>query len=254
MHKIKVASYNISGGFYVGNEDEEYLDRAAVSSIDNKLLNEIIDTINNEDIDIICFQEVITTESVQYIEKIVENTALKNYEYHTLSPCNIIENTDAGLAILSKYPIDRTIKDFFPNPNIKFTTASGNTYSMYDKGYMISYIVLDNTHKLTVFNHHNFPFRRFRSTAKDNMSVFEHFNEVVFGNEPDIVLGDYNTEDFIDLVPELKNNYIRTIDRITTVDGKNFDEIMLKKDTKYSSKMLKGLSDHYMVMAEIEIK
>lgn len=254
MTKLKIASYNISGGFYVGNEDEEYLDRAAVSSIDNRLLTEIIDTINNEKIDIICLQEVITTESVQYIEKIVAGTELKHYDHITLSPCNIIENTDAGLAILSRYPIDRTIKDFFPNPNIKFTTASGNTYSTYDKGYMIAYIVLDNTHKLRIFNHHNFPFRRFGSTAKDNMTVFEHFNEVIFGNEPDIVVGDYNTEDYLELVPELSKNYIRTINAITTVDGKSFDEIMLKKDTHYSSKIIKGLSDHYMVTAEIEIK
>lgn len=253
MHKIKVASYNISGGFYVGNEDEEYLDRAAASSIDNKLLTEIIDTINNEDIDIICFQEIITTEAIKYIEKIVENTNLKHYDYYTLSPCNIIENTDAGLAVLSKYPINRTIKDLFPNPDIKFTTASGNTYSTYDKGYMIAHIAISNTLILRVFNHHNFPYRRFRSTAKDNMPVFEHFNEVILGNEPDIVLGDYNTDDFIDLVPELRNNYIRTIDSITTVDGKRFDEIMLKKGTKYSSKMIKGLSDHFMVMAEIEV-
>lgn len=253
MTKLKIASYNISGGFYVGNEDEEYLDRAAASTIDNRLLKEIIDTINNEDIDIICLQEVITTEAIQYIERIVEGTTLKHYDSFRLSPCNIIENTDAGLAIISKYPIDRTIKDFFPNPNIQFTTASGNTYSTYDKGYMISYIVIDNTLKLRVFNHHNFPYRRFRSTAKNNMPVFEHFNEVLLGNEPHIVLGDYNTDDFVDLVPELKNNYIRTIDAITTVDGKRFDEIMLRKGTKYSSKMIKGLSDHFMVMAEIEV-
>ena len=31
--KLKVANFNISGGFYIGNEDNEYLDREAVDKV-----------------------------------------------------------------------------------------------------------------------------------------------------------------------------------------------------------------------------
>ena len=40
MEKVnfKIASFNISGGFYIGNEETEYLDREAVDSVDDKLI------------------------------------------------------------------------------------------------------------------------------------------------------------------------------------------------------------------------
>ena len=36
--KLKIASYNVSGGFYIGDESTEYLDREASDKIDNRLL------------------------------------------------------------------------------------------------------------------------------------------------------------------------------------------------------------------------
>ena len=42
---LKVANFNICGGFYIGNEDTEYFDREAQDSVDNKLLKQIIDVI-----------------------------------------------------------------------------------------------------------------------------------------------------------------------------------------------------------------
>ena len=44
---LKIASFNISGGFYIGDESTEYLDREAVSSVDNKLLENIINYIKS---------------------------------------------------------------------------------------------------------------------------------------------------------------------------------------------------------------
>ena len=68
--KLKVASFNLSGGFYIGNEDTEYLDRESATTIDNRLQNQTIDIINDEKIDVICFQEIVTTEDVKYLETI----------------------------------------------------------------------------------------------------------------------------------------------------------------------------------------
>ena len=98
-NNFKAANFNISGGFYIGNEDTEYLDRETVDNVDNKLLNQIIDTINNENIDVICFQEIITTKEVEYLESIANNTELKYYDYYELSECNIVKNTNCGIAI-----------------------------------------------------------------------------------------------------------------------------------------------------------
>lgn len=49
--KLKIASYNVIGGFYIGDESTEYLDREAFDKIDNRLLKELIEIINKEDIE-----------------------------------------------------------------------------------------------------------------------------------------------------------------------------------------------------------
>lgn len=248
---LKIASFNISGGFYIGNEETEYLDREAANSVDDRMLKQIIDTINNEKIDIICFQEIITTKEVKYIEQIVENTDLKFYDEYELSPCNLVKNSDCGIAILSKYPITNTIKELFPNPKLAKTTSSGNTYYTYDKGYMICTIDVGDE-EVKVLTHHGFPYRRFNSAPELNKPVFDFFNAVISKNLPTVVTGDFNAENFVELTEELSSKYKRTINDITTVDGKSFDDICVLKDTEFDSKMIKLLSDHYIVITTIK--
>ena len=104
--KLKIACYNISGGFYKDDKGVDFFDKEKSDTIDLKLLNDIVRIINNEDIDIICFQEIITTDRINYINKIMNYTRLKFEDHFELSRCPIINDTRYGLAILSKYPID----------------------------------------------------------------------------------------------------------------------------------------------------
>lgn len=247
---FKIASFNISGGFYIGKEDNEYLDREAVDSFDNKLLRQIISIINSEQLDVICFQEIITTEKIKYIQTIVEETDLKFYDFFELSECNIVKNTDCGLAILSKYPMNYITKEIFPNPKLSKTTSSGNTYYLYDKGYMISEILI-NDKNLKVLNHHGFPYRRFNSTPENNKVVFEFFDDIIEKYNPNIITGDFNAENFMILMNKTSNKYKRTINSITTVDGKMFDDILVPKEIEAKSKVVKLLSDHYIIINEI---
>lgn len=246
---FKIASFNISGGFYIGDEKTEYLDREAVDFVDDKLIKKIIEFINNEDLDVICFQEIITTESVNYIKNIVDKTNLKYYDSYELSECNIVKNTNCGLAILSKYPIRLVKKGFFPNPNLAKTTSLGNTYYTYDKGYMICEVEKEEK-KINVLTHHGFPYRRFNSTPEDNKNVFEYFDNIIDEFKPDVITGDFNAENFMALMNKTNNKYIRTINAVTTVDNKMFDDILLFKDIEYKTKMIKLLSDHFVVINE----
>ena len=152
---LKIASYNISGGFFNSSDTTEYLDKERVETVDDGLLKEIMDTVINEEIDVICFQEIITTERIKYIDRICENTDLKYYDYFELSECNIVKDTNCGIAILSKYPIEIIRKELFPNPNLSKTTKSGNTYYLYDKGYMVDRIKVKGE-EITILNHHGF--------------------------------------------------------------------------------------------------
>ncbi len=249
---IKIANFNISGGFYIGNEDTEYLDREAGENVDNKLLNQIINTINDEKIDIICFQEIITTKDVKYLETIASKTNLKYYDYYELSPNNLVKDTNSGLAIFSKYPLNCIKKGLFPNPKLSKTTSSGNTYYTFDKGYMICELEIDNR-KFSILTHHGFPYRRFNSTPEDNLQVFNYFDNVITDYNVDIVTGDFNAEDFMKLMPKVNSLYKRTINEITTVDNMKFDDILIHNNINYSKKIIKLLSDHFIVIDNIEI-
>ena len=244
---FKIANYNVSGGFYIGNEDNEYLDREAVDSVDNMLLNQIIEIINSEQIDVICFQEIITTKEIEYLETIANNTDLKYYDFFELSECNIVKNTNCGVAIFSKYPLKYINKELFPNPKLSKTTSSGNTYYTYDKGYMICEIEKE-TGNITVLTHHGFPYRRFNSTPENNKQVFEFFDGVISRYKPNVITGDFNAENFMELMPKTAEVYKRTINDITTVDGKKFDDILVDKEEKCSTQIIKQLSDHFIVI------
>lgn len=250
--KLKIASYNISGGFYEDDQSVDFFDKNTSDDIDLRLLNDIVKNINEEDIDIICFQEIITTERIRYIERIMENTNLKYEEHFETSPNNTIENTNVGIAILSKYPIDSSIKKLFTNPMLSKTTSSGNTYYTFDKGLIISTINVNGT-SLNVLTHHGFPYRRFNSTPEENKDCFAEFDNYIKEYNPDIITGDFNSENFMDLMSYTNENYIRTFNVPTTDDGKRFDDILLRKNTEYSTKKIESLSDHFMIISEIEL-
>ena len=248
---LKIASYNVCGGFYE-DEGTEYLDKKKSADIDLRLLNEAVRIINEEKIDIICFQEIITTERINYINRIIEKTDLKYEEHFELSPSDAVENADCGIAILSKYPIKNSVKKLFTNPMLSKTTSSGNTYYTFDKGLLLSEIDLGDK-VISVLNHHNFPFRRFNSTPEENKDVFIEFDNEIEKSNPDIITGDFNAENFINLMPYTKENYVKTIDKPTTDDGVKFDDLLIHDGIEYSSKIIESLSDHFMIVVEIKL-
>ena len=250
--KLKIATYNISGGFYEDDQSVDYLDKKKSDNVDLRLLNETVKIINDENIDVICFQEIITTGNIDYIGMIMEKTDLKYEEHFKLSPNHLVENTDLGIAILSKYPIESSIKKLFTNPGLSKTTSSGNTYYMFDKGFLLSKIDLDGKY-IDIMNHHGFPFRRFNSVPEDNKDVFIEFDNYVKEFNPDVVTGDFNAEGFYDMMPFAKENYIKTIDVPTKYDGKKFDNILIKNGKNYTTKIIEALSDHFVVIEEIEV-
>ncbi len=182
------------------------------------------------------------------MDSIIENTELKYYDYYELSPNNLVKDTNSGIAIFSRYPINSIKKELFPNPMLLKTTDSGKTYYTFDKGYMLCEI-----NNKTILTHHGFPYRRFNSTPEANRDIFSFFDEVIDKYHPDIVTGDFNADDFMTLMPKTNNKYQRTINDITTVDNKKFDDILINKNINYSKKIIKLLSDHFIVMIEGEL-
>ena len=108
--------------------------------------------------------------------------------------------------------------------------------------------------ELNLLTHHVFPFRRFNSTPEQNPSFFQEFDNVINNLKPNIVTGDFNSENFMDLMNQTNKKYKRLFNEITTVDDKRFDDILLPKEQEYiSKKIIKSLSDHFLLIVEIKI-
>ena len=79
-------------------------------------------------------------------------------------------------------------------------------------------------------------------------------NDVINNLKPNIVTGDFNSENFMDLMNQTNKNYKRLFNEMTTVDDKRFDDILLPKEQEYTSKkIIKSLSDHFLLIVEIKI-
>ena len=107
--------------------------------------------------------------------------------------------------------------------------------------------------KISVLTHHGFPYRRFNSTPEDNKPVFEFFDNIIAKYNPDVITGDFNAEDFMSLMEETASKYKRTINDITTVDNKKFDDILVHQDVDVKTKIIKLLSDHFIIIDDVEL-
>lgn len=251
MNKLKIATFNVSGGFYIGNEKDEYLDRKPAKTSDDKLFRDIIDLIRNESVDVICFQEIITGGTYDYIGAIQDVTNMGYAKRFELSPCNTVKNARCGLAILSRFPLESIKEDIFPNPCLAKTTESGKTYYTYDKGYMVCDIATGLHEKVRILNHHGFPYRRFNSTPEANQDVFNFFSDIISETNPDFVVGDFNAVNFMALMPKVAVYYEETFNGPTTVDGMNFDNILITSKYRAKTKTIETHSDHLALVSQI---
>lgn len=156
------------------------------------------------------------------------------------------------MAILSKYPIKNSVKKLFTNPMLLKTTSSGNTYYTFDKGFILSNVDCGGTN-ICILTHQGFPYRRFNSTPEKNKNIFDEFDNQIKKLNPNIITGDFNSENFMTMMSFTNEHYNKTINDITTLDGMKFDNILINKHIAYKSKLIKSLSDHYMVITEINL-
>jgi len=251
--KLKIATWNISSGISNDYNDETFFDQGKSSEINETFLNEIIRIVKNEELDIICFQEIITTERINYINKIMKFTNLK-YECHfELSECHLVDNTDCGISILSKFPIIEIEKLMFTNPKLSKTTKTGATYYTYDKGCLLAKIMIGDTY-VNVITNHGFPFRRFDSKPQEHLNIFNELKQFISRYENVIATGDFNAENVTSFMPDIEHKVKSLFDEVTTTDGKKYDNILIdKKYNMIDKKIIKSMSDHYLCISTIEI-
>lgn len=251
---MKIATWNISAGINTNDYVGEFFDKQKEANVDDRCLNDIAKILVENNIDVIALQEVVTTESFKYMEKLSEKTGLKYYDSFENSPCHLIENANFGIAVLSRYPIKLIKKQFFENPNITKQTKKGLYYS-HNKGYMAVEVMAEQSIKLLTAS--LLPFHRFDRNILEFKHLFNEFQDFILENNV-YALGDFNAiegksnlQNVFDRI-NLKYNFL--FDEITTNDNKKCDNILLPKNISIKDKYIvknDDISDHFLCVVEI---
>lgn len=150
---MRIATWNIG-------EDER--DDCGKLTLDS--YNYIINTIKNENIDIVCLQEAIIKSNFlpSIASYIKENTGLKYIVEYELSDSHINIGSRMGVVICSKYEIDNYNLFKLDNPNFIYSVDEDTTYYSHDKGFIFASI-----NGYNVITGHCLPFHVFRKNPLD---------------------------------------------------------------------------------------
>lgn len=252
---MKIATWNISAGINTNDYVGEFFDKEKELNIDDECLNSIANEIISQNIDVVALQEVVTTDSFKYMQKLSQKTGLSFFESFENSPCHLIENANFGIVVLSRYPLEIVKKEFFANPHLTKQTAKG-LYKTHEKAYMCVKVNAGEN----VFNFITtqlLPFHRFDAQITDFKHIFTSFQDFVLNNNV-YVLGDFNAiegkKHLEKVFDKFEGRYQFLFDEVTTVDGKKCDNIILPRDVAVKNSYIvhdNKTSDHFMCVAEI---
>lgn len=133
-HTLKVLTYNVMGFAYLDHTKEKP--------------NPIIEYIAHSNADIVCLQEYMAPQSGKQLTEAKILSALKMYPYHAIIRLGKAKGPRNGIAVFSKYPIERSRK-------IDYASAAN--------GSSIHQIKI-NGKKLTLINNH---LESFKLTSED---------------------------------------------------------------------------------------
>lgn len=239
---MKVITWNIG-------EDE----RDKEGKLDIKSYEYIADIINNNDVDVACFQEAITTSS--YLPKISEylkeKTKLKYSSEYELSDSHINIGSKMGVVICSKYKIESSDTFLLDNPNLIYKASEEKTYYSHDKGFLISYI-----NDFTIITGHCLPFYAFKKEPIDYIEIYKKADDKFINeynkNNKIILCGDFNYDDVNLLFPKMMKN-CKDLINCTTRKDKQLDHFIVDKNIKViSSNIMDNYFDHKLGIFEID--
>ena len=259
MNSIKIATWNISCGipaqWSITNGIKKEKDYKSFG-----LLNEVINKINENNIDIIGLQESVAFRNGEksFAQIIAENTDLKYYSEFEVSDCHLLENANIEEVVLSRYPIINVQNIMFENVNLSNVSKDGKTYKLFDDGFIISNIQINDENIINFITGHAPAFQVFGKKPEDYGYVYELLQEKVkecFNQEKNtFIVGDYNSEELLKMLPFIKQNFNNNIDGVTYFEGTAIDYILSPNDIKCTSHFkLNNLSDHLLCIAEFQL-
>jgi endonuclease/exonuclease/phosphatase family metal-dependent hydrolase len=150
--RIAVATWNIGAGIL----GESHQENGVVA------LDYHASLVREQDPDIVCFQEAHDFEGFEESQTNYLARQL-GYPYSIsipISPSHLGDNASLALGIASRFPIKDTVYRTFDNPGLTATGPNGNSWVLFDKGYLICTVVADGE-DIGIVNVHCFPLHYF---------------------------------------------------------------------------------------------
>lgn len=258
---MKIATRNINEcvGITTNLDNQETID-----IINTKNIEEIITKINEYDFDIVCFQEYPTyiNKNISLTQELSDKTNLKYHIEHDTYDSFLFNDGKVWISIFSKYKIRNSHKTLFINPNITKKSLNGEIYHSYNKWIIKIEIELDDEN-YTIISGHAIAFAPFGKNEFDYPESYKPLEDLIKENTDKnlIVLGDFNTENLFEVIPDINDKVHDIIKQPTTKSyyenrGEKQMDYILINDKLEESNIYKidNFSDHYLIGAEISKK
>ncbi len=246
---MRVATWNIGGGFISSNQKHEF---------NTEDINYFIDELKKIQPDVICFQEIHVSENNNQPKVIAKALGYKFFKTETIADSHLKDGEKLSIAVISKYPIISSKFNKLPNPNLEFIWNGEKAFS-HDKGFLEVVINYQDT-RITVLSGHLVPFHKFERDflADEFKNIRTKIEKIICHNKmPTVVGADLNFEDTYQLIPNVLNQGFKFIlnNEPTTPKDRKYDKIIISSDWVFAnSKIIQGKADHYLCFADIDLK
>ncbi|MFG2061547.1 endonuclease/exonuclease/phosphatase family protein [Micromonospora sp. NPDC048871] len=246
--QIRIGSWNVREGLPYPSEDPATRPQA---------LDELVGLIREKSIDVLALQEVdfsFDGESA-VLAAILGRTELQYAATLPLSDSSFEAGRQAGVAVVSRYPMAGIESFLLPNPGL-WTERGARRLSLHDKGAVVCSIDFGLT-ELKVASLHSFPFHRFGRDARD--PAFADVWNTISSKLPRwpgsqlIICGDFNTEERALLLDAFSSSMVRAFDGRPTHFGKEIDDIVFSASlgVAASPRLVSNFSDHDLCLVDL---
>ncbi|MFH1030363.1 MAG: endonuclease/exonuclease/phosphatase family protein [bacterium] len=247
---MRIATWNIGGGFIESNQKHEY---------DVEDISYFIEELKSINPDIACFQEIHVSKKNDQPKIIADSLGFQYITTHPIADSHLKDNEKLSISIISRFPIISSKFNLLPNPNLQFIWR-GKTAFSHDKGFMEAVIGYKGI-KIKILSGHMVPFRKFGKNFLDDefKEIRNQIEKIILHEKiPEIICADMNFDEEIEkLIPNVFDNDFKFVlkNNPTTPKERTYDKIIVSKEWKSSnSDIINGKADHFLCFADIDLK
>ena len=254
MYKIRVATWNIGGGFVVSDTQE----------FDTSDIKYFADELKKANCSLVFIQEALIAKikgKSDQAEFLSQQLGLNYYTCVTISPSHLQVDQNLSLLILSAFPIENSTYIQIENPKLEVVGPDLVKWYSFDKGFLVCTIKIQKKNVRVICGHF-YPFIDFEHVPTEPRfaQLRKQMENTIlgeqFGKSTCIVGADMNWNDIRSLIPEVFSNGFKSVfEQVsTTPDQGQLDYLIVSSDIKSGKyEVIPGIADHYLCVAELQL-